>query len=137
MPAINRDDYKEHPTNNQARDTNVPRNQEGYITQVSKEIEGRVTKKLSQEFIRAESCILGSLSNLDQFLLNPQAQVHSGSVPETSRNLIGENQETNEDRSQNDPQPEVGVSLSQSSQEFSPEETFYTNLQFFEVDNQV
>ena len=36
-----------------------------------------------------------------------------------------ESQGTNEDRSQNDPHTEVSVSLSQSAQELSPEETFY------------
>ena len=44
---------------------------EEYITQVSEEIEGRFTKKLSQEFGRTESRILSTLSKLHQFLLNP------------------------------------------------------------------
>ena len=57
-----------------------------YITQASEEIEGRVTKKLSQYFNRLESCILGASLRLDEFLLNPQARVHSGPLPETSRN---------------------------------------------------
>ena len=39
---MNKDNYEEHP-NNHAGDTNVRRN-EDYITQVSKENEGRVTK---------------------------------------------------------------------------------------------
>ena len=43
-----------------------------YISQVSEEIEGRVTKKLSKEFNKTESRILGALSKLDEFLLNPQ-----------------------------------------------------------------
>ena len=47
LATINRDNHEEHPKNNQARDTNVPRFQEDYITQLSKEVEGRVTKKLS------------------------------------------------------------------------------------------
>ena len=59
---------------------------EEYITQVSEEIEGRVTKILSQEFSRTESRILGSLSKLDEFLLNPQIRSFSGTVPGTSRN---------------------------------------------------
>ena len=42
-----------------------------YISQVSEEIEERVTKKLSKEFSRTESRILGALSKLDEFLLNP------------------------------------------------------------------
>ena len=39
--------------------------QEEYITQVSEQIEGKVTKKLSNEFSRRESCILGALSRLN------------------------------------------------------------------------
>ena len=49
LAAINRENHEEHPMNFQERDTNVPRIQENYITQVSEEIEGRVIKKLSQE----------------------------------------------------------------------------------------
>ena len=72
-----------------------------------------MTKKLSQEFSRTESRILGAMSKLDVFVLNPQARVQSGHVPETLRNSNRENRETNGDRSQNDPHPEMGVSLSQ------------------------
>ena len=36
-----------------------------YIRQISEEIEGRVTKKLSKEFSRTESRILGALSKPD------------------------------------------------------------------------
>ena len=96
-----------------------------YNSQVSDEIEGRVTKKLSQEFTQTESRILGVLSQLDEFLLSPHALAHCGPVPETSRNLNIENQGTMEDRSQNDPHPEVGVSLSPSSQDLGSEETSY------------
>ena len=38
---------EEHPRNNLAQNSNVPRSEEDYITQVSEEIEERVTKKLS------------------------------------------------------------------------------------------
>ena len=68
---------------------------------------------------------------LDEFLLNTQTRVNSGPVPKTSRNLSRENQGRNEDRSQNAPHPEVEVSLSQSSQELSPEETSYRGRLFF------
>ena len=121
LTAINRVNLLENARNNQARETIVPRIQEDYITQVLEKIEDRATKKLSQEFSRTKSCILGALSELDEFLLNSQTRVQSGPVPETSRFSNGENQETNENRSQNDIDPEVGVSLSQSSQEFSPD----------------
>ena len=80
-------------------------------------------QKLCQEFSKTESCVLVALSQLDEFLLNPQAWAHFGPVPETSRKSNRESQGTNEDRSQNDPHPEVGVSLSQSSDDLSAEET--------------
>ena len=59
---------------------------EEYITQVSKQIDGRLTEKLSQYFSRTESRILFALSKLDEFLLIPQAQTCSLAVPGTSRN---------------------------------------------------
>ena len=94
---------------------------------MSEEIEGRVTKKLSQELIKTESHILGTWPRLGEFLLRPQARAHSRPVPEISRYLCRENEGTKEDRSWNDPHPEVGVSMSQSSQDLSPEETSYNN----------
>ena len=81
-----------------------------YISQVSEEIEGRVTKKLSKEFSRTESRILGALSKLDEFFLNPQVRTCSVAVPGTSRSSNLENQGTNEDRPSDDPGPEVGSS---------------------------
>ena len=90
-----------------------------YISQVSEEIEGRVTKKLSKEFSKTESRILGALSKLDEFLLNPQVRTCSVAVPGTSRNL--ENRETTGDRSPEDPYPEVGYFSHHSGQLNSPE----------------
>ena len=78
-----------------------------YISQVSEEIEGRVTKKLSKEFSKTESRILGALSKLDEFLLNPQVRTCSVVAPGTSRSNNLENQGTNEDRPSDDPGPEV------------------------------
>ena len=78
-----------------------------YISQVSEEIKGRVTKKLSKEFSRTESRILGALCKLDEFLLNPQVRTCSVAVPGTSRNSYSENREPTGDRSLNDPCPEV------------------------------
>ena len=43
--ATNRDNHEDHPRNNQARNTNSPRVQEDYITQVSEETGGKVTKE--------------------------------------------------------------------------------------------
>ena len=92
-----------------------------YISQVSEEIEGRVTKKLSKEFSRTESRILGALSKLDEFLLNPQVRTCSVAVPGTSRNSNLENQGTNEDHSSDDPGPEVEFSSPRSGVETVPQ----------------
>ena len=92
-----------------------------YISQVSEEVEGIVTKKLSREFRKTESRILGALSKLDEFLLNPQVRTCSVAVPGTSRNTNWENRETTGDRSSDDPHPEVGFFSHHSGQLNSPE----------------
>ena len=92
-----------------------------YISQVSEETEGRVTKKLSKEFSKTDSRILGALSKLDEFLLNPQVRKCSVAVQGTSRNAYSENRETHEDRSSDDPYPEVGYFPHHSGQLNSPE----------------
>ena len=109
LAALNKENCEEHPRSNLATNPSVPRSQEDYITQVSEEIEGRVTKKLSQEFSRTENRILGALARLDDFLMNPLLQGHSGNAPETSRSVFTINQGTNEDDSQSDPHPEAGL----------------------------
>ena len=91
-----------------------------YISQVSEEIEGRVTKKLSKEFSRTESRILGALSKLDEFLLNPQVRACSVAVPGTSRSSNLENQGTNEDRPSDDLGPEVEFSSPHYGAETDP-----------------
>ena len=101
-----------------AQNSNVPRSQEDYITQISVEIKGRVTKKLSQEFSRTENRILGALSRLDDFLMNPLFRGHSKIALETSRKVYGTNQGTNEDASHSDPHPQAGVFLSQLTRNF-------------------
>ena len=95
--ALKRKNCEEHPRNNLAQNSNVPRSQEDYITQVSDETERRVTKKLSQEFSRTENRILCVLARLEDFLMNPLIQGHSGTAPETSRNIFSKSQGTNED----------------------------------------
>ena len=75
-----------YPRNNQSKNSPAPGITEEYIAQVSEEIEGRVTTKLSQEFSKTKSCILGALSKLDEFLLNPQIRIFSGTVPGTFGN---------------------------------------------------
>ena len=109
LAALNKENCEEHPGSNLAQNSNVPRSQEDYITQVSEEIEGRVTKKLSQELCRTENRILGALARLDDFLMNPLLQGYSGTTPKTSRNVFSINQGANEDDSQSDPHPEAGL----------------------------
>ena len=108
LAALNKENCEEHPRSNLAQNLNAPRSQEDYITQVSEEIEGRVTKKFSQDFSRTENRILGALARLDNFLKNPLLQGHSGITPETSRKVFSVNQGRNEDDSQSNPHPEAG-----------------------------
>ena len=96
-----------------------------YISQVSEEIEGRVTKKLSKEFSRTESRILGALSKLDEFLLNPQVRTCSVAVPGISRSSNLEDQGTNEDRPSDDPGPEVEFSSPHFGAETDPHSTYF------------
>ena len=93
---------------------------QNYTSQVSEEIEARVTKKLSKEFSRTESRILGALSKLDEFLLNSQVRTCSVAVPGASRNTDLENRETNGDRPSDDPGPEVEYSSPHYGAETDP-----------------
>ena len=101
---------------------------EEYITQVSEKIEGRVTKKLSLEFSRTETRILGALSKLDEFLLNPQVWTSSVAVTGTSRNNNSENLEPTGDHSLDNPCPEVLFSACHASNlnDSDQEETHHT-----------
>ena len=120
MAAVTRETQEENPRNGQSRNTSVPRINKEYTTQVSEEIEGRVSKKLSQEFSRTESRILGALTKLDEFLSNQQIHTHFETVPGTFRNTNVENQGTNEDDSQSDPHPEAGIFRGQTTQNLGP-----------------
>ena len=128
LAAVTREAQEENPRNGQSRNTSVPRINEEYITQVSEQIEGRVTKKLSQEFSRTDSRILGALSKLDEFLLNQQITTHSGTVPGTFRITNVENQGTNEDDSQSDPHPEAGIFRGQTTQNLGPKDCRDTSI---------
>ena len=61
------------------------------MTQFSEEIGSKVIKKLYHELSMTESRILGNLSQLGEFLLNPQARTQSGTVLGTSGNTNVEN----------------------------------------------
>ena len=109
LAAFNKKNCEEIPKSNLEQNSNVLRSQDDYITQVSEKIEGRLTKKLFQESSRTENPILDVLSCLDDFLLNPLIQGHSGTALETSRNT----QRTNQGKMRtnpSDPHPEAGVS---------------------------
>ena len=120
LAAISRE-KPESTRNNRARDTIVPESTQDYISQVSEEIEGMVTKKLSKEFSGTESRILGALSKFDEFLLDPQFRTCSVAVPGASRDSNSENQETTGDRSSNNPCAEVRHSSHHSGQLIGPE----------------
>ena len=122
LAALNKENCEQLPRRYLAQNSNVPRSQEDYTTQVSEEFEGRVTKKLSQDFSRTENRILGALARLDDFLMNPLIQGHSGTAPETSRNAFSTNQGTNEDDSKSDPHTEAGIFYNQTTQNSGPED---------------
>ena len=85
LAALNKENCEEHPRSNLAQDSNAPRSQEDYITQVSEEIEGRVTERLSKGFSRTENCILDALATLDDFVMNRLLQA----TPEPLRRPLG------------------------------------------------
>ena len=118
----------ESTRNSRAQNTLDPELAQDYISQVSEEIEWRVTKKLSKEFSRTESRILGALSKLHEFLLNPQVRTCSVAVSGTSRNSDSENREPTGDRSLNDPCPEVVYSSHHSGRLDSSEVEEYPHM---------
>ena len=117
----------ESTRNSKGQNTLDPELTQGYISPFSEEIEARVTKKLSKEFGSAEARILGALSKLDEFLLNPQVRTCSVAVPWTSRNNSSENRETIGDRSSDNPCPEVRYSSHHSGHLNSPEAEEYSH----------
>ena len=120
----------ENTGNSQSQNTLDPGMAQEYISQVSERIEGRVTKKLSKEFSRTESRILGALSKLDEFLLNPQVRTCFVPVPGTSRNSGSENREPTGDRSLGNPCPEAVFSTYHFSNlnDSEQEETHHRSL---------
>ena len=115
----------DHSRNSQWQDTSVPGNIDGYITEISAEIDGRLTKKLPQELSSTDSRTLGALSKLENFLLNPLVGTLSGTIPGTSQIYDLENREPAGDRSQKDRYPEVKLSAcrSNNSNDSDPEKT--------------
>ena len=119
----------ENTRNSQSQNTLDPGMAQEYISQVSEEIEGRVTKKFSKEFSRTESRILGALSKLDEFFLNPRVRTCSVAVAGTSRNNDSGNREPTGDCSPGDPCPEAVLSACHTSHlnDSKQEETHHSN----------
>ena len=128
LAALNKENCEKNHRSNLAQNSGAPRPQEDYITQVSEEIEGRVTKRLSKEFSRTENLILGALARLDDFLMNPLLPGHSGTTPEPTRNTSNNNQGANEEGSQNDPHPEAGLFHGQTTRNAGLEEDHDTMI---------
>ena len=122
LAALNKENCEENTRGNLAQNSGAPRLQEDNISQVSEEIEGRVTIRLSKEFSRTENRILGAIAQLDGFLMDPLLPGHSGAAPEPTRNILNASQGTNEDDSQNDPHPEAGLFHGQTTQNSCPED---------------
>ena len=127
LAAVSRE-TPEGTRNSRAQNTLDPELTQNYITQVSDEIEGRVTKKLSKEFSRTESRILGTLSKPDEFLLNPQVRTGSVAVPGTFGKNISENRETTGDRYSDNPCPKVRYFFHHSGHFNSPEADSYPHM---------
>ena len=127
LAALNKENCEEHPKSNLAQNSGAPRSQEDYITQVSEEIERRVTKRLSMEFSRTENRILGALAQLDGLLMNTLLPGHSGTTAEPTRNALNTIQGTNEDDSQNNPHPEAVLFHGQMKQNSGPEDSHDIN----------
>ena len=122
MAALIKENCVEHTRRNFAENSAVPRSIEDYITQIFEEIEGRVLNRLSQKFSRTKNRILGALSRLDDFVMNPLSQRHSGTAPKTSVNVFSTNQGTNEDDSHRIFHPEADIFRKQTTRNSSPEE---------------
>ena len=101
-----------------------------YISQVSDEIEGRMTKKFSKELSRTESRILSAWYKFDEILLNPQVRTCSLGVLGTCKNNSSENREPTGDRLLGDPCPEAVLSACQSSNlnDSEQEEDHHNNI---------
>ena len=82
---------------------------------------------MSQEFNRTESCFLGALSHIDEFLLNPLHQGYFESALETFQNTKVNNQETSEGDSQVDPHPGAKVYQTQTTQKSGPDDPYDHN----------
>ena len=129
LAAVSRDTQKEHPSDSQSRTRPFLELLRNTSRKFLEEIEGKVSKKLSQDFSRKESRILRALSKLDEFLSNPLVRTLSRTVAGTSRNIGVQNQEPTGDLSQIDPHPEMEFSAcwSSNSIDSDPKEASHNN----------
>ena len=92
LEAVSRE-TPENTRNSQSQNTLDPRTAQEYISQVSEEIEWRVIKKPFKEISRTVPGILGALSRLDAFLLNPRVRTcfreHPGTTTQKTGNPLG------------------------------------------------
>ena len=122
LATLNKENYEEHSRSKLAQNSIAARSEEDHITQISEEIQNRVTKNLSQEISRTESHSSCALFHLDDFPLNLVVQGHSGTGTETSGDAYGTNQGTNEDHSQSDFHLEASIFQSQMTRSSGLEE---------------
>ena len=67
LKNLNKENCKEHPRSNLVQMSNVPNSLVVYFTQLSEEIEGILTTKLTPEYSKTESGISGAVSLLGGF----------------------------------------------------------------------
>ena len=134
LAAVSRE-TPDNRRNSQSQNTLDPGMAEEYFAQISEEIEGRATEKLSKEFSRTESRILGALSKLDEFLLNPQIRTCSVAVSGTSRINDSENREPTGDCSLGNLCPETMFSTYHSTNlnDSEQEETHHKPIRIISV----
>ena len=80
---------------------------EEYITQVSVEIEKKLSKKVSQEYSWTDKKLLRVSSKLDEHLQSSQVSGKPVNILGTSRNSTSRNQDLKEDYFQNNLRPDV------------------------------
>ena len=145
LAALNGDNDEEHPRNNQARDTNVLRNQEDNITQVSENVlrnqEDNITQVSEEIEVRVtKKCPKSSVGHFGRPVQTRWVSSEPTS-PDSFRTLSGEIPEFKlRTRKQMRILPRMILILKWLSlwvsllQEFSPDKTSY-NSEFFTIKN--
>ena len=115
----------------QSQNTYVPGITGEKIKQVSDEIQGRVTKNLSQDMSRTKFRILEALPKLNEFLLNSHLATLSWTLPGSFQNIDLEKREPAGDYSESNLQPGVELSTPRTSNsfDFDTEETSHNHNQ--------